>query len=64
MHPLEKAVRDAATALHGAIIEARAAGFRVDYPTLVDGLPTIAISQTGKLAKADEDAKAKAPKKS
>ncbi|MER9814300.1 hypothetical protein [Mesorhizobium sp. M0129] len=62
MNPLEKAVRDAAAALHAAIAAARAAGLRVDYPTSFDALPGIAISETAKFAKLADEAKAKTKK--
>jgi hypothetical protein len=44
----EKAVRDAAAALHEAITDARAAGLVVGWPLRVDGLTTMAISETAK----------------
>jgi hypothetical protein len=62
MNPLEQAVRDAAAALHEAIVAARAGGYRVDYPSLAEGLSGIAVSETAKVAKSD-DAKAKTSKK-
>lgn len=42
----EQAVRDAAEALKTAINEARAAGYRVDWPGNSDGLDRISISAT------------------
>lgn len=43
----EQAVRDAAVALKRAIVEAVAAGYRIDWPNNAAGLDTIAISETG-----------------
>lgn len=48
MTQIEKAVRDAAMALHDAIMAARKAGYRVDYPNQVEGLPGIPVSDTAK----------------
>lgn len=48
MNPKEKAVRDAAASLHSAIADARKAGFAVVWPRTVEGLASIAISETGK----------------
>ncbi len=42
----EDAVRTAATKLHDAIVAARKVGLRVDWPTTVEGLSTIQISET------------------
>jgi hypothetical protein len=42
----EQAVRDAAAALKKAITEAKAAGYRIHWPSNADGLDTIAISET------------------
>lgn len=47
MPDLESRVRDAAVALHDAIIEAREQGLRVEWPANQDGLLSIAISETG-----------------
>ncbi|NGO50426.1 hypothetical protein [Allomesorhizobium camelthorni] len=44
----EQAVRDAATALHEAISDACTAGLVVGWPLRVDGLTTMAISETAK----------------
>jgi nicotinamidase-related amidase len=46
MKTAEKKVRDAASALHEAIAEARAAGLHVVWPRTVHDLPTIAVSET------------------
>ena len=53
MNAKEKAVRDAAASLHAAIVDARKAGFAVVWPRAVDGLTSIAISETGKVAPAE-----------
>lgn len=45
----ERAVRDAAQALHEAITNARNAGFRVHWPPSADALPAIGVSETGRL---------------
>lgn len=45
MNPLEKAVRDAAQALHDAIVAATAAGFQVAYPRRAEDLSAIAVSE-------------------
>ncbi|HEY4724325.1 MAG TPA: hypothetical protein VII92_20890 [Anaerolineae bacterium] len=42
-------VRDAAVKLYEAIISATKAGYRVAWPTIVDGLPAIAVSATAKV---------------
>ncbi len=47
-HPKVAAVRKAADALVDAVGEARAAGFAVDWPSRIDGLRSIAVSETGK----------------
>jgi hypothetical protein len=47
----EQAVRDAASALKEAIIEAQAAGYRVDLPAQVADLDKVAISETGSVVK-------------
>lgn len=44
----ETAVREAATALHEAIVAARRSGFVVAWPNYAEGLPGIAISETAK----------------
>lgn len=62
MNSLENAVRDAAAALFDAITKAQSAGLRIDLPSHADGLLSIAISETGKAAKPEED-KAKPAKK-
>jgi hypothetical protein len=43
----ERSVREAASALKQAITEAVTAGYRIDWPSNVAGLDTIAISETG-----------------
>jgi hypothetical protein len=48
MNAKEKAVRDAATALHGAILDARKAGLHVRWPHTPEDLAAIAISETKK----------------
>lgn len=48
----EQAVRDAAEKLHDAIVAAEKEGYRVDWPSTRAGLPSIAISETGKLGAA------------
>lgn len=48
MSAKEKAVRDAAAALHHAIDQARKAGLVVVWPSSPDGLPGIAINETSK----------------
>lgn len=53
MKNAEKAVRDAAAALHDAIIAAKRVGLNVTWPSRPDGLLTIPVSET---AKANEDA--------
>lgn len=59
----EKAVRSAAAALHGAIAEARQAGLAVVWPSTVDGLTSIAISETKRAAVSSKPiAKAASPK--
>ena len=47
----EQAVRDAAMKLHEAISSAEKEGYRVDWPTRA-GLPSIAVSETGKIGAA------------
>lgn len=58
MKSKEQAVRDAAVAFKTAIDEAAAEGLHTQWPTNAEGLPSIAISETGKArqpaAKADE----------
>ena len=49
----EVAVRDAAAKLHAEILAAQAAGYRVAYPSLLDGLLSIAVSETAKVAQTD-----------
>ncbi len=44
----EAAVRSAASALHDAIVKARGEGLSVAWPSRPEGLPAIAISETGK----------------
>lgn len=55
MSDIETKVRASAMALHDAIKEARAAGYKVDLPHQVDGLPGIAVSETAKVTKPDLD---------
>jgi hypothetical protein len=57
----EQAVRDAAAALKTAITEAVAAGYRVEWPSNVAGLDTIAISETGKMKQPEPVVQAIAP---
>lgn len=47
MVDIEQAVRDAAHKLHQAIEDAKAAGYRIFWPHIHDGLTSIAISETG-----------------
>lgn len=47
---IETRVREAATALHDAILDARAAGLRVTWPAAPAALPNIAISATAAAA--------------
>ncbi|NGP18922.1 hypothetical protein [Devosia aurantiaca] len=49
----EKAVRDAAAALHDAIVVAQKTGLHVEWPATVQGLLSISISET---AKSEQDA--------
>lgn len=58
---MEKNVRDAAAALKKAIDEARAAGYRIDWPANSDGLVPIPISETAKV-RAPEPTANPAPK--
>ena len=44
----EQRVREAATALHDAITQARADGLHVTWPRTIDDLPSIAVSETAK----------------
>lgn len=53
MKNAEKAVRDAAAALHDAIFAAKKSGLNVAWPARPEGLLTIAVSET---AKVNEDA--------
>lgn len=62
MSTKEKAVRDAAVALHKAISDAKSAGLAVLWPSSPEGLAGIAISETGEV-KADEPKKQPASKK-
>jgi DNA-binding IclR family transcriptional regulator len=48
MSAVENKVRTAANALHDAIKDARAKGYKVEFPHHLDGLLSIAISETGK----------------
>lgn len=48
MKTAEKAVREAAAALHDAIAEAKKAGLVVAWPHRAEGLTSIAISETAK----------------
>ncbi len=50
MADLENAVRVAAAALHDAIVAAQAAGYRIQYPTALDQLKAIPISETSKVS--------------
>lgn len=50
MKTAEKAVRDAAAALHEAIATAKKAGLVVAWPHRAEGLTSIAISETAKAA--------------
>jgi hypothetical protein len=51
----EQAVRDAAAAFKMAIVEATAAGYRVDWSGNLAGLDTIAISETGAVKRAEPE---------
>jgi hypothetical protein len=55
----EQDVRDAAVMLHAAIAAAEKDGYRVTWPANAAALPSIAISETGKV-KADPVAPAAA----
>lgn len=46
MSTKETAVRAAAINLHDAILAARKAGLRVEWPATIEGLTSIAISDT------------------
>lgn len=48
MRQAEKTLRETAQAFHEAIVAAKAAGFTVAWPHSAEGLPGIAISETGK----------------
>lgn len=52
MADTENRVRKAAQELHDAIVAARGEGYRVHYPSLVENLPKIAISETRKVGEA------------
>lgn len=48
--PADQVVRDTAVMLADAIAAAVAEGYRVDWPSNAAGLPSIAVSATGKTA--------------
>lgn len=48
---IENDVRDAAVKLADAIVAARAAGYRIDWPSTFDGLRTIPVSETAAVKK-------------
>lgn len=54
--PVEARVRAAAAILHCAIIDARLAGLRVQWPAAPAGLQNIAISATAKAAETRAEA--------
>ncbi|RUU37223.1 hypothetical protein EOD08_15855 [Mesorhizobium sp. M6A.T.Ca.TU.002.02.2.1] len=54
MDPLEKSVRDAASALKKAISNAEAAGYRVVMPRIANDLDGIVVSTTAKNMKATD----------
>lgn len=58
MNPKEKAVREAAAALHLAFVDARKAGLTITWPRSVEGLAALAVSETAK-AEPAEPAKGK-----
>jgi hypothetical protein len=53
---IETRVREAAAALHDAILDARRAGLRVQWPAAPAGLQHIAISATARASAAAVDA--------
>lgn len=59
MSNIENKVRTSAQALHDAIVEARAAGYKVELPHQVDGLPSIAVSETGRAQRSSVEVAAK-----
>ncbi|RUU29765.1 hypothetical protein [Mesorhizobium sp. M6A.T.Ce.TU.016.01.1.1] len=61
MDPLEKSVRDAASALKKAITAAEAAGYRVIMPRLAADLDAIVVSSTAKNTKPADAKTAKEP---
>jgi hypothetical protein len=54
--PKETAVRDAASALSKAILDARAAGYAVTWPSRVEDLDSMQISETGAMRDGDQAA--------
>lgn len=58
MNTKEKAVRDAAATLFGALIDARKAGLVVTWPGSPEGLKALAISETARAAPQVEPKKA------